>query len=248
MEIRNGWKLVDKERTRFGFDKSYIRTNNSIFIHEKLGMVKDYHIVLQILKDEINSGYLLPCVLNACMNKIEDCMNRADVRQCAVCYAEVQNFLYDNPVIFNSFTMLTYAHLLNLAPTFEDKQKWLFKQGEEPSSEVLLGIVATDPVIGYCDISITRRYFDLWLNIYKDLGLSLEANFKTLGRNLRIEIEHAREDYLQRALYLLRLFVRHKHPVSEKTFKNCLWTELSEKLLVAFPDCATILDKVVIGK
>ena len=241
-------KMVDKEQARFGFNKSYIRTNNSILIHEKLRMVKDYHTVLQMLKDEINSGYLLPCVLNACMNKIKDCMNRADVRQCAVCYAEVQNFLCDNPVIFNSFTMLTYTHLLNLAPTFEDKQKWLFELGEEPSSEVLLGIIATDPVIGYCDISITRRYFDLWLNIYKDLGLSLEVNFKTLGRYLRIEIENAREGYLQRALYLLRLFVRHKHPVSENTFKNCLWTELSEKLLVAFPDCATILDKVVIGK
>lgn len=241
-------KQVNMEKARFGFNRLHALPDNSLFIHEKLKKVKNYHIVLQMLKDEINSGYLLPCVLNASMNKIEDCMQGVCVIQRKVCYAEVQNFLRDNPVTFNSFTMLTYPPLLKLAPTFEEKIQWLFKQGEEPTCEVFLGTVATDFIIGRCNIDITRRYFDLWLNIYKDLGLTNEKNFQTLGWYLRIEIEYAYEGYLERARDVLRLFVKHKHAVSARTFKKCSWTKLSEKLLAAFPDCEVIVNKVIIGK
>ncbi|MGI6218828.1 MAG: hypothetical protein ACOYJE_03055 [Bacteroidaceae bacterium] len=240
-------KLVDKEQASFGFDRLYARSDNSIFIYKKLENVKNYHTVLQILKDEINSGYLLPCVLNASMDKIY-CMRGVYARQHEVCYAAVQDFLRDNPVVFDSFTMLTYLSLLKLAPTFEEKLKWLFKQGEEPACEVFLGTVATDFIIGRYNIDITRRYFDLWLNIYKDLGLTNEKNFQTMGRYLRIEIEYAHEGYLERARNVLRLFAKHKYPVSVHTFKKRSWTELSEKLLVAFPDCAAIVDKIVISK
>lgn len=241
-------KLVNMEKARFGFDRLHALPDNSIFIHKKLKKVKNYHTVLQMLKDEINSGYLLPCVLNAGMNKIEDCMQGIYARQREACYAAVKDFLRDNPVTFNSFTMLTYPPLLKLAPTFEEKMQWLFKQGEEPTCEVYLGTVATDFIIGRYDINITRRYFDLWLNIYKDLGLTNEKNFQTLGWYLRIEIECTYEGYLERARDVLRLFVKHKHPVSARTFKKRSWTKLSEKLLVAFPNCTAIVNNVILGK
>lgn len=248
-------KLVEAEKTHFGFDKSNIPPDNSILIHEKLKKVKDVKDVLEMLKGEISSGYLLSCVLNACMNKIAECMNadcmKGKNKLRADCYAEVHKFLDNHPVIYNSFTTLTYVSLLKLATTFEKKQEWLSKLEKQDEwsykyNEVLCGTVATDFVIANNDIITTRRYFDFWLDIYTDLGLSLDDNFKTLGIYLRIEIENAREGYLKRALEVLHLFVRHKRLVLNDTLKKCSWPELSKKLKDVFPECATTIDKVKI--
>lgn len=239
---------VDAEKTRFGFGRLSAHADNSIFIHKKLKKAKNYEAVLQILKDEIESGYLMPSVLNSAMNNIEERMWNVCVGQRKACYDAILNFLHENRTVFSLLTPLTYPPLLKLAPGFEEKRQWLFPQGEEPMNEVYLGTVATDFKIGCCDIGITRRYFDLWLGIYKDLGLMLDENFKKLGVYLRIELDNAHDGYLERALEVLRLFVRHKRPLSGHTFKNHLWTELQEKLLAAFPGCAPVLDRVVIGK
>lgn len=239
---------VNTEKDRFGFGRQHVHADSSIFIHRKLKTARTYRAVLQMLKDEIESGYLMPCVLNTAMGCIIKLMKCAGEEQQQACYAAVLDFLHRNGLIPGALTSLTYSRLLMLAPGFGEKQEWLFPQGEEPMHEVYLGTVATDFTIGSSDIGITRRYFDLWLGIYKDVGLLLDSNFDTLGVYLRIEMENERDGYLERVLEVLRLFVRHRHPLSGRTFRNRLWTELSEKLLAAFPDCAAIVDKVVIGK
>lgn len=59
-------------------------------------------------------------------------------------------------------------------------------------SEILFGAIAVNKVCAGIDISINRRYFEKWRDIYRDLKweFQLESNWDTLYSYLNIEINH----------------------------------------------------------
>lgn len=235
-------RMVSIEQKRFKLDVSSVNPDNSLFFHKKIKTAPDFVAVLQLLEKEIDSGFLLTSVLNSALNGIllKSQGHRAEA------YQSVMTFFKANPGLEKLFTAHTYASLIKLAPKFEDKKQWLYPEGEEPLSEILLGIVATEFIIAKNDINITRRYFDQWLSIYTDLGFALRENFRTLGTYLRIEIENAYDGYLQRVFRVIQIYVKNGVSIYADVFKKVAWEQVYSKLINTIPESMDTIQKVTI--
>lgn len=230
--------IGQEEKQLWGPSKA--EDSNSIFLHTRFEKGSSADIIA-MLKAEIEGGYLMPAVLNSALERLAktDCSPQE-------AYLAVMELLREYPDIEDVFTPITRSVLICLASDFEEKKRWLYPEGEEPVIEKLLGVVSTDKVIAANDITITRRYFDLWKNIHDDLGFDSDGNFQTLSGYLRAEIENKHDGYLERVRMVVKIYVDHGRPIWWNTFKVVPWSQICADLIKAYPDERHVWEKVEI--
>lgn len=230
--------IGQEEKRLWGPSKA--EDSNSIFLHTRFEKGSSVDIIA-MLKAEIEGGYLMPAVLNSALERLAktDCSPQE-------AYLAVMELLREYPDIEDVFTPITRSVLICLASDFEEKKRWLYPEGEEPVIEKLLGVVSTDKVIAANDITITRRYFDLWKNIHDDLGFESDGNFQTLSGYLRAEIENKHDGYLERVRMVVKIYVDHGRPIWWNTFKVVPWSQICADLIMAYPDERHVWEKVEI--